>query len=157
MNQEHVRLSFLVLLSLFFCASQACQKRAISPGGAGFPVSPGKAAAGESPTPEEARSALVELVETFDFQNLDLSKEIVEKLKSKESIEELKSAKNLRSEGDRAYIGGWSCNLSKKRFAKLLERTRANEVALEGRFELGSDGRWKAVATASSLADFAPR
>ncbi len=163
MSQEHVRLTFLVLFALYLGAFQGCQKPPLGGPGAGnggSAVSGGETAGGEDPTPEEARGALIHLVETFDFQSVQVPKESAQKLKSKESIDELKKAKiyhESHRQGEQTYIGSWICNLPKKRFLKQLVRTRGSSMDLEGRFERGPDRRWKAIAEGYSIADFAPR
>jgi len=160
MIQENVPPSFLVLLAICLSAIQGCQKPAASPSGeasSAIGLTAGKAAHGDNPTPEEARSALIQLVETFDFQkNLHLSKEIADELKSKKTLDQLKNAKiryHETRQGEFTMIGSWRCTLSEKRFHKPLVTTPSSSMALEGRFEAGPDGRWKAVP-GTSIADF---
>jgi hypothetical protein len=160
MSQEHVRLSFLVLLPVCFCVIQGCQKPAVSPpreAGAATQVGPVEPADGENPTPEEARSALIQLVKTFDFKKVYLSKEIADALKSKKTLDELKNAKiyhETHRHGELTKIGSWNCKLSEKRFSKHLITTNTYSMDLEGRFEAGADSRWKAVPEGPSIADF---
>jgi len=134
-----LRMSCLVLLSLGFCAFHGCDK----------------AANRKNPTPEEARTALIEMVEEYE-KNFPLSKETAESLKSKKAINELKNAKIYR-ELDHTMIGPWICDLSDNRFSTTVKKTRAYVTHMYGRFELGTDGRWKAIPDASDIADFGPR
>ena len=157
MREGRVQLLFRVLLAFCFCAFQGCEKRALEgpkAGGSRLAESSAKPA-GDNPTAEEARTALIELVKTCNFEGLGFTKEGLEMLKSKKTLHELEKATiyvRYHRNGDQTMIGSWSCYLSENKFFKSVVETRASSLSLAGRFELGPDGHWKAV-DGSQIAD----
>jgi len=132
MSQELVRLSTQAFLILSLLSSQGC----------------GEGAGPKNPRAEDARSALIELIQSSEFKDAGF-------ISNEESIKELKIAP-ISAEGTHVKIGRWYCDLSGKTFV-IQRNTRISSFELHGRFVLGRNGRWKAVEEGSSIGCSGPQ
>lgn len=103
------------------------------------------------PTPEEARRALLGMLEGDLSESLPWP-DTIEELKSKTSIEELKGAPIERAvDGSFYVIGRWTCESDKSIFQTNLPFP-GHTLVVHGRFQKTQDGGWKATIVSFTLA-----
>jgi hypothetical protein len=98
-------------------------------------------------SPENARSALVSLLEKMEDEPIvpgGAGLQLEKLLRSEKTKRELKTAKII-AEGDKCYIGVWTCNLNTGVFTVPIELNGAHVYIVEGRFEMNPAKEWKAT------------
>jgi len=101
-----------------------------------------------SPTPEEARGALIRLAES-DSREQIMSKlaypELTGWINSTEAQHDLRHDE-IRKDRDAIFVGRWTCYLAGRSCSSTYERGR-DHYRITGRFEIDERGIWKIVLT----------
>lgn len=103
------------------------------------------------PTIEEARTALVRLVETKLQQQIaahvsvEEAKRLADFLKAKERVEQLKNDKATRYEKIPGYVfvGGWAIGIDEPKFYVVIPM-RTELIYVKGRFQMANGKGWEA-------------
>lgn len=111
------------------------------------------------PAPEEARTALVELLESPNFEKkVKRSPDgalFLRGLNLKESREKVRK-EPVRLKNGLCIIDGWVCDLANRRFNSPGIFIGGAILTLEGNFELDDNNKWKAVVLGISHGNLGP-
>jgi hypothetical protein len=110
----------------------------------------------ETPTPEEARSALLRLLQGEPDASLNYGDgpELQRKLRSADMLEALRKEK-ITSEAPHHFVGGWTFTLGELTFFKVMPWL-GHQYQVYGVLDRTTDGRWNAKITEMSHVNLGP-